>query len=112
MTILATPIAEPVVERLDHRKATSIKENSNNPSNMCVGGRLRVKRTALGISPQELSKQLGIDQNDLNAYEAGAGRVGANLLLRIAKVLGVRLDYFFKDYTEEELEGCLEWSVD
>jgi len=112
MTILATPIAEPVVERLDHRKATGIKGNSNNPSNMCVGRRLRVKRTALGISPQELSKQLGIDRNDLNAYEAGARRVSANLLLRIAKLLDVRPNYFFRDYTEEELEGCLERSVD
>jgi transcriptional regulator with XRE-family HTH domain len=47
------------------------------------------------------------DRDDLNAYEAGAERVSANLLLRIAKLLDVRPDYFFQDYTERELESCL-----
>jgi ribosome-binding protein aMBF1 (putative translation factor) len=112
MTILTTPIADSVVEHLDHRMTTTIVETSSNPSNMCVGSRLRVKRTDLGISRQELSKQLGIDRDDLDAYEAGARRVSANLLLRIANLLDVRLDYFFRDYTEQELEGCLESSVD
>jgi hypothetical protein len=112
MTILATPIANSDVDHLGHRKTTTVEQNSNNPSNMCVGSRLRVRRTALGISRQELSGQSGIDPDDLHAYEAGARRIGANLLLRIAKLLEVRPDYFFRDYTEEELEGCLESSVD
>jgi transcriptional regulator with XRE-family HTH domain len=68
---------------------------------------LRIKRTSRGISPQELSGRLGIDRDDLDGYEAGAERVGAHLLLRIAKLLDVTPDYFFVGYTEEELEGCL-----
>ena len=112
MTIPATLIADSVIEHLDRRKTASIAENLNNPSNTCVGSRLRVKRSALGISRQELCKQLRIDRGDLDAYEAGARRVSANLLLRIAKLLDVRPDYFFRGYTEEELESCLESSVD
>lgn len=111
MTILAMPIADSVVERLDHYKTTPAVEESNNPSNMCVGRRLRIRRTALGISRQELCTQLGINRDDLDPYEAGARRISANLLLRIAKLLDVRPDYFFRNYTEDELEGCLEWPV-
>jgi transcriptional regulator with XRE-family HTH domain len=50
---------------------------------------------------------LGIDRDDLGAYEGGAERVSAPLLLQIAKLLDVRPDYFFRGYTEEELESCL-----
>jgi ribosome-binding protein aMBF1 (putative translation factor) len=107
MTILATPIAELVVEHRDHRKTTTIGENSNNPINMCVGSRLCIRRTALGISRQELSKQLETDQDNLNSYETGTRRVSANMLFSIAKLLDAPLDYFFRDYTEEELEACL-----
>jgi transcriptional regulator with XRE-family HTH domain len=63
---------------------------------------LRIKRTSYGISQQELSERLGIDRDDLNAYEVGVERVRANLLLRIAELL-LRPDYFFR-YTEEELD--------
>ena len=109
MTILAMSSADPVV--LDFRKTRAIAQNSSNPSNMCVGSRLRGKRTSLGISRDKLSKQLGIDWDDLDAYEAGSRRVSANLLLRIAKALQVQPDYFFRGYTEEELEDCLVSSV-
>jgi ribosome-binding protein aMBF1 (putative translation factor) len=107
MTILFAPVADAFVESLDNGKSTAIARNSSSSSNVCVGSRLRVKRTSRGISQQELSERLGIDREVLNAYEAGAKRVSANLLLRIAKLLGVRPDYFFQGYTEVELEGCL-----
>lgn len=110
MTIWVTSTGDAFVESPDDGKSAAIARNSSNPSNMCVGSRLRIKRTSRGISAQELSERLGIDRNDLHAYEAGAERVSANLLLRIAKLLDVRLDYFFRGYTEEELEGCLKFS--
>ena len=105
MTILAMPIGDSVIEHLAHGKTTATAQKSNDPINMCVGSRLRVRRTALAISRQELSKQLGIDRDHLYTYEAGTRRVGANQLLRIAKVLDLCPDYFFSDYTEEELES-------
>jgi ribosome-binding protein aMBF1 (putative translation factor) len=109
MTSLATPIAD-VLVRLPHRgKATANAQNSSAPSNICVGSRLRVRRTSRGLSQQELSERLGIDRDHLSAYEAGSERVSASLLLQIGKLLDVRPDYFFRGYTEEELEGCLEW---
>ena len=66
------------------------------------------RRTSSGITDGELCGRLGIDRYDLSAYEQGAKRVSANLLLRIAQLLGVRPDYFFQGYTAEELSACLE----
>lgn len=66
-----------------------------------IGSRVRIKRTSRGMSLQEFSKLLGIGRNDLAAFEAGANRINANLLFRIAKSLDVRPDYFFQGYVEE-----------
>jgi len=53
------------------------------------------------MTQHELSRLLGIERNKLASYEAGEERVNANLLLRIAKLLGVRPNFFFQDYKEE-----------
>ena len=75
---------------------------------VCVGRRLHMKRTSSGISEAELSKKLGIGRGDLTAYEQGAKRISANLLLQIAKLLDVQPRYFFQGYSEKELSTCLE----
>jgi hypothetical protein len=76
--------------------------------NTWIGSRMRIKRISLGIMQQELSKLSGIDLNKLAAYEAGIERINCNCLLRIAKLLDVRPDYFFQDYKEEDLaEDCI-----
>jgi transcriptional regulator with XRE-family HTH domain len=53
-----------------------------------------------GISEQEFSALLSIARNDLAAFEAGEKRLHANLLFRIAKLMDVRPDYFFRDYAD------------
>jgi transcriptional regulator with XRE-family HTH domain len=64
--------------------------------NKLVGGRLHIRRTSQGISGQALSKFLRIDRSELEAYETGAKHISASVLLRIAKILDVRPDYFFQ----------------
>jgi transcriptional regulator with XRE-family HTH domain len=63
-----------------------------------IGSRLRVRRTSRGMNGEEFSKLVGLNRTDLTAYEAGAQRINASLLLRIANVLDVRADYFFQGY--------------
>ena len=77
-------------------------------SAVCVGRRLRTKRTSSGISEAEFSKKLGIGRADLRAFEQGAARISARLLLQIAKLLDVPPDYFFRGYSTKELRACLE----
>ena len=72
------------------------------PVDMWIGSRVRIKRTSRGISQQEFSKLLDIGWNDLAAFEAGAKRINANLLFRVAKSLDVRPGYFFRGFVEEQ----------
>jgi DNA-binding transcriptional regulator YiaG len=69
---------------------------------MWIGSRVRIKRTSRGMSQQEFCKLLGVSRNDLAAFEAGAKRINANLLFRVAKSLDVQPDYFFRGYVEEQ----------
>jgi transcriptional regulator with XRE-family HTH domain len=108
MTTSLGLIADTVLDQPANPKDISV---TGYAGNICVGHRLRVRRRSSGISERALSDKLGIDRNDLNAYEQGAKRVSANLLLRIAKLLNVGPRYFFQGYTAEELSACLESSL-
>jgi DNA-binding XRE family transcriptional regulator len=86
------------------QSATTVAPIISAPSsNMRIGSRVRIKRTSRGMTQHDLSRLLGIERNKLVAYEAGEERVNANLLLRIAKLLGVRPHYFFQDSKKEDL---------
>ena len=72
------------------------------PVDLWIGNRDRIKRTSRGMSQEEICKLLGVSRNDLAAFEAGAKRINANLLFRVAKSLDVRPDHFFRGYVEEQ----------
>jgi transcriptional regulator with XRE-family HTH domain len=55
-----------------------------------LGGLLREKRNSRGLSPAELATNLGIDPEDISAYESGTKRISTDLLLQIAKALSLR----------------------
>jgi DNA-binding Xre family transcriptional regulator len=97
VTTVITPIDDGFGEALDSDLRKTTPWNTSSPSNIRLGNRLRVMRISHGISEKELSEQLGIDRDDLDLYESGGKRVSANLLLRIAKLLDVQLEYFFQD---------------
>lgn len=100
---MTTSIADPLFLVLDSKGAETTSWNSRSPSNLLIGSRLRTRRVSYGLSEEELSEQLGIDNDDLDLYETGAKRVNANLLLRIAELLDVGPDYFFRDHVKGEL---------
>lgn len=66
-----------------------------NPIDRSLGSRLRDKRMASGLTPEQLAERLAIDPKDILSYEIGAKRISADRLLGIASVLGVRPAYFF-----------------
>ena len=104
MTVLIKSIGAKIVALADAGKAAAITQNT---SNLCVGRRLRMRRTSSGISEVEFCKKLGIGRDDLHAYEQGVKRIGANVLLRAANLMDVRPDYFFQGYSAKELSACL-----
>jgi transcriptional regulator with XRE-family HTH domain len=74
--------------------------------NALIGSRIRTRRISRGISQQELSRQLKIKSDDLAAYEAGVERINANLLSRVAKLLHVRPDFFFRASSGEDAKAA------
>src|SRR5437762_13267370 len=55
--------------------------------------RLRQERKALGLSQQDLSRQLGIGLNQVSRYENGLAEPAVFQLKQLAKVLRVTTDY-------------------
>src|SRR5258708_4038042 len=100
MTMVITPIDDGFADALDGPLSETFSLSANSPSDAWIGDRLRITRVSRGISEKEFSESLGIDGGQLHLYESGGKRLGANLLLRIAKLLDVRLEYFFQDYAK------------
>jgi ribosome-binding protein aMBF1 (putative translation factor) len=102
MTGLMMPISDGLAEGPDSSLSKTTPWSTSSPSNQRIGNRLRVIRESHGISEKELSEQLAIDFRDLKSYESGERRVSAGLLLRIARLLNVRPEYFFQDFAKDQ----------
>jgi transcriptional regulator with XRE-family HTH domain len=62
-----------------------------------VGARIRLRRTLLGMSQDQLGTSLGITFQQIQKYERGMNRVGASRLQLMANVLEVPVSFFFDD---------------
>ncbi len=60
---------------------------------MIDGKRLRDLREALGYSREYLAELIDLGATQLNRYERGESDATADVLARLAKVLGVTTDY-------------------
>ncbi len=67
------------------------------PIDVHVGGRLRMRRTLLGMSQTTLGEALGLTFQQVQKYERGANRMGSSRLYDLARVLDVPIEYFFDD---------------
>jgi transcriptional regulator with XRE-family HTH domain len=67
-----------------------------------IGVRLRLRRTALGLSQSALGRELGLTFQQVQKYENGKNRISAGHLYRIALLLGVPISYFFDALAEKE----------
>ena len=62
-----------------------------------VGARMRLRRTLLGISQEQLAAALGLTFQQVQKYERGTNRVSASRLFQLAHVLDVPIMWFFDD---------------
>lgn len=62
-----------------------------------VGARLARRRQALGLTQGALGQMLGISAQQVQKYEAGANRISASRLSRIAAALGDHPGTFFPE---------------
>lgn len=72
-----------------------------NPIDVHVGGRLRLRRTLLGLSQEALGEALGLTFQQIQKYERGANRIGASRLFDLARALDVPVEYFYDEMPHE-----------
>jgi transcriptional regulator with XRE-family HTH domain len=82
-----------------------------NPTDIYVGGRIRMRRKMLGLSQEKLGERLGITFQQIQKYEKGTNRVGASRLQAMSDALEVPVAYFFPESTSSDGDGMQEESA-
>lgn len=68
-----------------------------NPIDIHVGNRIRLRRTVLGLSQDQLGSLLGLTFQQIQKYERGVNRVSASRIWDVANVLDVDVSFFFEE---------------
>ena len=85
------------MKRIQYRKQTGVPD----PVDVHVGGRVKLRRTLLGLSQEELADAVGVTFQQIQKYERGTNRMGASRLFDMATVLDVPVSYFYQDIPKE-----------
>ena len=67
------------------------------PIDRLVGSRVRLFRTAQGLSQTNLAQDLGITFQQVQKYENGTNRISASRLFDISRLLGVSVTELYGD---------------
>jgi transcriptional regulator with XRE-family HTH domain len=70
------------------------KTRGRDPIDVHVGARLRRRRMTLKLTPRQLARRLGLTAEAVQRYESGEQPIAAADLWRMAKAMGVRMEYF------------------
>ena len=92
--------SEDVVHSAAGGPATADREGRPSPIDVHVGGRIRLRRTLMGMSQERLGEALGLTFQQVQKYERGVNRVGASRLFDLSRVLDVPISFFFDDMPE------------
>jgi transcriptional regulator with XRE-family HTH domain len=84
-----------VLLKLEQRPNTTMQKDPH-PIDRHVGSRVRLRRTVVGMSQEQLGHKLGVTFQQVQKYEKGSNRVSASRLWQIARILGVPVSFFFE----------------
>ena len=70
-----------------------------------VGERIRLRRTELGLTQEQLAEALDVSYQQIQKYETGANRISAGRILEIARKLAVDVGFFFEDLPDDNQPG-------
>ena len=68
-----------------------------------IAGRLRLRRTQIGMTQAQLGGVLGISFQQIQKYENGTNRIAFSRLIQLGSVLEVPLDWFVEGLPAEVL---------
>ena len=83
----------------------NFRVTNNNAVDVHVGKRVRLRRTLLGMSQEQLGSFLNITFQQVQKYERGANRISASRLWDISQILDVQIRYFFDDMTDDTIRS-------
>ena len=69
-----------------------------------VGSRVRMRRTLLGVTQEQLGNAVGLTFQQIQKYESGANRIGASRLFEFSQILGVPVSFFFDDMSDDDAD--------
>ena len=75
-------------------------EGRATPIDIHVGGRIRLRRTLMGMSQERLGNALQLTFQQVQKYERGLNRVGASRLFNLSRIMDVPISFFFDDMPE------------
>lgn len=84
-------------DKADGGFAANDREPRATPIDVHVGGRIRLRRTLLGMSQERLGEALGLTFQQIQKYERGVNRVSASRLFDLSRVLDVPISFFYDD---------------
>jgi transcriptional regulator with XRE-family HTH domain len=90
------------------RSPTHLSLDRTDSLDAAVGERIRFLRLKRGLSQNQLAAAIGASAHDIRMFEAGAIRVGAARLARIARALHVDIVAFFELASEPSDVLCAE----
>jgi transcriptional regulator with XRE-family HTH domain len=93
----------------DDEVERNFRITNNNAIDMHVGKRVRLRRTLLGMSQEQLGAELNITFQQVQKYERGANRISASHLWDISQILDVPISYFFDDMSENTMRSSPRW---
>jgi transcriptional regulator with XRE-family HTH domain len=70
-----------------------------------VGEQIRLRRTELGLTQDQLAEALKVSYQQIQKYESGANRISAGRIFEIARKLDVDVGWFFEGYVPEDDDG-------
>ena len=88
--------------RKDRRRSYTVSKLGPRPVDVHVGGRVRARRTLIGMSQEELGKHVGVTVPQIQKYEKGMNRIVASRLWLFSRILGQPISWFFEGIGEQK----------
>ncbi len=87
------------------RWSYTVGESGPRPVDVHVGGRVKARRTLIGMSQEDLGKHVGLTFQQIQKYENGMNRIAASRLWQISLILGQPISWFFEGIGERKRKG-------
>ncbi len=84
------------------RRSYTVGEFGPRPVDVHVGGRVKARRTLIGMSQEELGNHVGLTFQQIQKYEKGMNRIAASRLWQFSVILGQPISWFFEGIGERK----------